>query len=126
MGETMEITGDLSPLGTTAVEFGQQVDAAEAGVAFDWDDLNVLAGAIHQTIWGTFLGCKSSIDFAELGALFLDPYRYLDRTAPEFYHKVEIGFQAVDCSFWLVHANDNAVLERIGSAFKDVEVITQE
>ncbi|MES2459791.1 MAG: hypothetical protein V4671_04350 [Armatimonadota bacterium] len=126
MGETMEIVGDLSPLGTTAVEFGQQVDASDAGVALDWDSLNVLAEAIHQTIWGTFLGCKSNNSFAGLGAMFLDHYRYLDRATPEFYQTIDIGFQAVDSSFWLVYAKNEAVMECIGSAFEEVEGITVE
>jgi hypothetical protein len=96
MGETMEITGDLTPLGTTAVAFGRRVDAAPAGVPLSWKDLLALADAVDQTVWGTFLGCENSADFAGSAALFLDDYHYLDRAAPEFYETVEIAFQAVD------------------------------
>jgi hypothetical protein len=123
MGEATEITGDLTPLGTTAMAFGQRVDASPAGVPLSWNDLSALADAIDYTVWGTFLGCGKRADFAGLAALFLDDYRYLDRTAPEFYETVEIAFQAVDGWFWLVYARDNALRETIRNAFDDVEVV---
>jgi len=124
MGEPMAITGDLSPVGTTAEQFEQRVDATEAGVMLCWQELVALGGAIHQTIWGTFLGCEDPAALAGLGALFCDDWHYLDRATAALYQAVEIGLQAVDSSFWLVYAKDDAVLERIRRAFTEVEVIT--
>jgi hypothetical protein len=123
MAESMEIVGDLTPLGTNAVEFEQRVDASESGVALRWDDLVTLAGCIDQTIWGMFLGCQDAAAFAGSGRWFLDDWHYLDRAARGFYASVEIGFQAVDSSYWFVYARDAAVRERIRSAFTNVEVV---
>jgi hypothetical protein len=123
MGESLEVSGDGFPYGLTAEEFGRRVDASGSGVPLPWEGLLALALSIHQTIWGLFLGCQKAEVFTEIGAMFDDDWRYLDRASPAFYDAIDIAFQAVDSSFWLVSAKDPTVRERIRNAFRDEEVI---
>ncbi len=123
MLESMELTGDLSVLDTSVNEFEQRVNTSEAGVVVNWDDLIALSRAIEHTHWAMFLGCESVDSFAGLRFEFLDEWNYVDRATPEFYRRVTVGFQAIDGWLWNVYVKDDTVLERILSAFKDVEFV---
>ena len=122
MGESTEILG-RGPRDEEAYALGARVDATEEGVPLDWADLNDLSASIMQTVWGTFVAVHDPAALAEIPSLFHDDWRYLDRASARFYDVVEIAFQAVDSSYWLVWARDEAARERIRGAFSSVETI---
>lgn len=122
-GEGTEITGDFSPIGMTSVEFCSQVDEAEEGVMLSWEEMGEIAALIQQTIWGTYIGCKDAATFEGLITLYQDQWLYVDDATPAYYDAVEVAFQACDSSFWLVYARNDAVLQRIRTAFQSVETL---
>ncbi|RYG19897.1 hypothetical protein EON82_20895 [bacterium] len=118
------ILGNEGARSEEAFALGEMVDADDEGVPLAWDDLVDLTDSVLQTVWGTFVGVRDPSAFAEIPQLFNGEWRYLDRGTEMFYDLVEIAFQAVDSSFWLVWAKDEAVRERIRGAFSAVETIS--
>lgn len=100
-----------------------RVDGSKHGIPFEWSDLLDLSNSIFQTIWGTFVAVRDPAAFSEIPQLFHDSYCYVDRASARFYELVEIVFQAVDSSFWLVWIKDPEVRERIRGAFQAVQTI---
>ena len=122
-GEGTFITGDFSGMGMDAAEFWQKVDASETGIILPWSHLVAFAEAIQQTNDGTYIGCKDADTFTSLALLYLDEWCYVDRASPAYYEAVEIVFQAIDSSFWLVYSRNDTVVQHIRNAFHDVETL---
>jgi hypothetical protein len=123
MGESTFITGNGGPRDEEAFGLAERVDDSGVCIPLDWHDLVDLSNSILQTIWGTFVGVRNEADLADVPNLFLDRWHYVDRANARFYETVDLAFQAVDSSFWLVWARDDTVRERIRGAFEDVETI---
>jgi hypothetical protein len=121
--ESTFITGNEGPRAEEAFALGELVDASEEGVPLAWEDLADLSGSVLQTVWGTFVGVRDPTVFAEIPRLFNGDWRYLDRGTERLYDSVEIAFQAVDSSFWLVWVKDESLRAPIRGAFSSVETI---
>ena len=123
MGEATEIFGAEVPfLKKTVWELGGQVDETD-GILLTWEQISIFAKAVHQTIWGTYIACTEETSFSSLKTLYSDDWDYVDRAIEEYYRLTEVVFQAVDGCYWLVYSKDDAILNRILSAFNDVEIL---
>jgi hypothetical protein len=102
-----------------------QTKTTKKSVTMSWEEMRALAASIRQTIWGDYIACEKAEYFTRLSALYLndDGYNYIDRVHENFYTLTEIVFQAVDSSFWLIYVKDDTLLERIATAFQNVETL---
>jgi hypothetical protein len=126
MGMGTEITWDADGFqGEDAEEFCWQVDESATGMVMAWQELVALAAAVHQTVWGTYVGCQSEAAFDGLAKLHGDDWMYLHQAISAYYEAVELAFQAVDSSFWLAYTRDDAVLQRISDGFQSVKTLRQ-
>jgi hypothetical protein len=107
-------------------QFSIRVDDSKDGVDLSWIELQDLAESIHQTVCCTFIAARLGTALPDLANMFLDEWRYVDRAAVSFYEAIEIAFQAVDSSFWLVYIRKGDLRERIREAFEDVESIDRD
>ena len=121
--EPTEVTGDLSSVGLSVEQLEKQIESSPTGMVMTSERLLVIAEAIQQTIWGLYIGCRDAADFEQIAALPPEERQFLDTACSAFYERVEIGFQAIDSSFWLAYARDDAVIERISAAFSVVTVV---
>jgi len=119
MGEDFFVTGNGEEA-EAAIEWCNRVDDFPEGRVTDWHSLRAMGDQIFQTIWGTFIALRPEVELPPVPSLFQDSWHYLDRATDAFYRDVEIAFQAVDSSFWLVWAKDEDVRNRIRNAFEDV------
>jgi hypothetical protein len=108
------------------MDFARQVEDAEAAIPLTWNEVVRRSEQTHQTNWGTYLGHPPDRPLPPLEDLFTDSACYLDRTTATFTEEIELAFQAVDSTYWLVYAKDPAVRRRFKAAFRSVEPIAPE
>ena len=124
IGEGTEITGGRLPFSDLTVgEFAYSVDASEEGISLSWEMLNTFAATVHQTIWGTYIACQYAAYFPLLKSLYQDDWGDIDDASEEYYQLVEVAFQAIDSSYWLVYSKNDDFLQRITQTFHDVKVL---
>ena len=123
MGASTELHSYDGAISASVVELANKVDNSQDGVDISWSDLLALSNIVDQTDWGTFIACRSSSQFSGLSAHFAADWMYVDRALPAFYANVEVAFQAVDSSFWLVYLTSEDVLRRARNRFQHVEQI---
>jgi hypothetical protein len=71
---------------------------------FSFQELQVFADRILQTVWGTYIGDRDPERLKSIDNDYLDRIKDLN---------IDIAFEAVDSSYWLVTARDEALLQRI-------------
>ncbi|WP_380164011.1 hypothetical protein [Jannaschia sp. R86511] len=91
-----EFNGDVRTVWPADWEVVQRQSDQPRGVPLDWVQMTTLAQQCQQIIDGRF-------------------------TAYDESGQVQLQMQAVDSSFWVVWARDEAVLERVRGAFAGVE-----
>ncbi len=104
-------------LSLTEAQLYRRVEENPGGWIISWSELLVLADLVLQTIEGTYVGC------VDAGVLLSMDHDYLDDAGEAFYSAIEIAFQAVDSSYWLVYSKSDAILTRISNHFADVTPI---
>jgi hypothetical protein len=89
----------------------QQIKLSPNGLIIGWDDLLTLSDALIEVLDGVFVGCKDRDSIPRL------------IPGDEVFSQCEIGIEAVDSSMWRVYAREDAILDKISAAFREVTLV---